>query len=135
MDLHKVTIAVAVADGVRGGEIRRLGIFPNRAEAVARLASRLARDGQALSFRYEAGPCGYGLQRQLEGHTRLVVAPSPIPSEPGDRVKTDRRDALSSAKLHRAGELTAVGCQMRRTRRHGRILPAGRPGPWPIAAG
>ena len=56
--------------------------------------------GRELSFCYEAGPCGYGLQRQLEGlgHACMVVAPSLIPSKPGDRVKTDRRDALSLAK-------------------------------------
>ena len=110
MDVHKATIAVAVAEGVWGGEVRQLGIFPNRAEVVAKLAGRLAKDGRELSFGYEAGPCGYGLQRQLEGlgHACVVVAPSLIPSKPGDRVKTDRRDALSLAKLHRAGELTAV---------------------------
>jgi len=110
MDVHKATIAVAVAEGVRGGEVRQLGIFPNRAEVIAKLAKRLAGDGRELSFCYEAGPCGYGLQRQLEGlgHACVVVAPSLIPSKPGDRVKTDRRDALSLAKLHRAGELTAV---------------------------
>ena len=110
MDVHKATIAVAVAEGVRGGEVRQLGIFPNRAEVIAKLAGRLAGDGRELSFCYEAGPCGYGLQRQLEGlgHACVVVAPSLIPSKPGDRVKTDRRDALSLAKLHRAGELTAV---------------------------
>ena len=109
MDVHKATIAVAVAEGVRGGEVRQLGIFPNRAEAIAKLAERLAGDGRELSFCYEAGPCGYGLQRQLEGlgHACLVVAPSLIPSKPGDRVKTDRRDAMALAKLHRAGELTA----------------------------
>jgi transposase len=110
MDVHKATIAVAVADGVRGGEVRQLGIFANRAEVVAKLAGRLAGGGRELSFCYEAGPCGYGLQRQLEGpgHACVVVAPSLIPSKPGDRVKTDRRDALSLAKLHRAGELTPV---------------------------
>ena len=110
MDVHKATIAVAVAEGVRGGEVRQLGIFPNRAEVIAKLAGRLAGDGRELSFCYEAGPCGYGLQRQLEGlgHACVVVAPSLIPSKPGDRVKTDRRDASSLAKLHRAGELTAV---------------------------
>ena len=110
MDVHKATIAVAVAEGVRGGEVRQLGIFPNRAEVIAKLAGRLAGDGRELSFCYEAGPCGYGLQRQLEGlgHACVVVAPSLIPSKPGDRVKTDRRDALSLAKLHRAGELTAL---------------------------
>ena len=79
MDVHKATIAVAVAEGARGGEVRQLGIFPNRAEVIAKLAGRLAGDGRELSFCYEAGPCGYGLQRQLEGlgHACVVVAPSP----------------------------------------------------------
>ena len=60
MDVHKATIAVAVAEGVRGGEVRQLGIFANRAEVIAKLAGRLAKDGRELSFCYEAGPCGYG---------------------------------------------------------------------------
>ena len=109
MDVHKATIAVAVAEGVRGGEVRQLGIFPNRAEAIAKLAERLVGDRREPSFYYE-GPYGYGLQRQLEGlgHACLVVAPSLIPSKPGDRVKTDRRDPMALAKLHQAGELTAV---------------------------
>ncbi len=69
-----------------------------------------AGDGVKLRFCYEAGPCGYGIQRQLSarGHECVVVAPSLIPKRPGDRVKTDRRDAASLARLHRAGELTAV---------------------------
>ena len=110
LDVHKATIAVAVAEGIRGGEVRQLGIFANRADVIAKLAARLSETGQELSFCYEAGPCGYGLQRQLEGlgHACVVVAPSLIPSKPGDRVKTDRRDAVALAKLHRAGELTAV---------------------------
>jgi transposase len=63
-----------------------------------------------LRFGYEAGPCGYGIQRQLSahGHECIVVAPSLIPKRPGDRIKTDRRDACNLAKLHRAGELTTV---------------------------
>ena len=63
-----------------------------------------------LSFCYEAGPCGYGVHRQLSslGLDCLVVAPALIPRKAGDRVKTDRRDSLSLARLHRAGELTAV---------------------------
>jgi transposase len=70
----------------------------------------LAKGGRRLSFCYEAGPCGYGLYRQLTGlgHTCFVVAPSLIPMRAGDRVKTDRRDAVMLAKLHRAGELSAV---------------------------
>ena len=79
---------------------------------VLRQAGRAAGKGRhrRLSFCYEAGPCGYGLHRLLSGlgHDCVVVAPSLIPSKPGDRVKTDRRDALMLAKLHRAGELTAV---------------------------
>jgi transposase len=110
LDVHKATIAVAVAEGVRGGEVRQLGVFPNRAEVIEKLAGKLASRGRELSFCYEAGPCGYGLQRQLEGlgHNCAVVAPSLIPTKAGDRVKTDRRDALSLARLHRAGELTPV---------------------------
>ena len=69
-----------------------------------------ARQGAALRFCYEAGPCGYGIQRQLSalGHECIVVAPALIPKRAGDGVKTDRRDGTSLAKLHRAGKLTAV---------------------------
>lgn len=104
------SIAFAAWEDSRSGEVRQLQIFPNRTEFVAKLAGRLALDGRELSFCYEAGPCGYGLQRQLEGlgHACVVAALSLIPSKPGDRVKADRRDALSLAELHRAGELTAV---------------------------
>ena len=75
-----------------------------------RLAERLGRRGERLRFCYEAGPCGYGLHRLLSrlGHDCAVVAPSLIPKKPGDRVKTNRRDAAMLARLHRAGELTSV---------------------------
>jgi transposase len=74
------------------------------------LAAKLSRGGHQLRFCYEAGPCGYDIQRQLSlaGHDCVVVAPSLIPSKPGDRIKTDRRDAISLPNLHRAGELTPV---------------------------
>jgi transposase len=110
LDVHKATVSVAVAEGRRGGEVRHLGTFPNRADQIAKFAQRLAREGRRLSFCYEAGPCGYGLYRLLIslGHDCIVVAPSLIPMKAGDRVKTDRRDAAMLAKLHRAGELTAV---------------------------
>ena len=110
LDVHKATIAVAVAEGARGGEVRELGNFLNRPDHIGKLVARLAKGGRSLSFCYEAGPCGYGLYRQLTGlgHECMVVAPSLIPMKAGDRVKTDRRDALMLAKLHRAGELTAV---------------------------
>ena len=110
LDVHKVTISVAVAQGERGGEVRHWGTIPNRADHVRKLVDKLVMDGRGLRICYEAGPCGYGLYRQLTslGHDCVVVAPSLIPVKAGDRVKSDRRDALMLAKLHRAGELTSV---------------------------
>lgn len=63
LDVHKSTVAVAVAEGVRGGEVRQFGTIPNRADHIAKLAEKLAKGGRRLSFCYEAGPCGYGLHR------------------------------------------------------------------------
>ena len=82
MDVHKATAAVAAAARVRGGEVRQLGILPNLAEVITKLAGRLAGDGRELSFCYEAGTCSYVLQRYLEalGHACMVVAPSLIPN-------------------------------------------------------
>jgi transposase len=90
--------------------VRHHGVVENRADILARLAERLGRRGERLRFCYEAGPCGYGLHRLLSrlGHDCAVVAPSLIPKKPGDRVKTNRRDAAMLARLHRAGELTSV---------------------------
>lgn len=104
--MHKASISVAVADGVRGGAVRHLGSVPNRPDHIRKLLEKLASAGAQLHFCYEVGPCGYGLHRQLVemGHDCSVIAPSLI----GDRIKTDRRDAVMLAKLHRAGELTAV---------------------------
>ena len=109
LDVHKETIAVSVAES-EGGEVRYLGEVSNTADSVVKLVKRLRKEGAKLSFCYEAGPCGYGLHRQLLdlGQDCQVVAPSLIPKKPGDRVKTDRRDSLNLARLHRAGELTAV---------------------------
>jgi len=109
LDVHKETIAVSVAEA-DGGEVRFLGEVPNTADSLVKLVKRLRKEGAKLSFCYEAGPCGYGLHRQLLdlGQDCQVVAPSLIPKKPGDRVKTDRRDSLNLARLHRAGELTAV---------------------------
>ncbi|WP_035697269.1 IS110 family transposase [Bradyrhizobium liaoningense] len=110
LDVHKATISVAVAEAMRGGEVRNLGIIPNRGDQIDKLAKKLGKGDRQVSFCYEAGPCGYGLHRQLTrlGHNCIVVAPSLIPMKAGDRVKTDRRDAAMLAKLHRSGELTAV---------------------------
>lgn len=111
LDVHKDTIAVAVAEAGRGAP-RFEGEIKNTPKAVAKLVARLCSHfgGQVLLWCYEAGPCGYVLHRQLVslGQGCIVVAPSQIPTKPGDRVKTDRRDALKLARLLRAGELTAV---------------------------
>lgn len=110
LDVHKATIAVALAEADKRGEVRQHGQIANTPAALKEVAARLSRRGADLRFCYEAGPCGYGIHRQLTGlgHGCVVVAPSLIPRRPGDRIKTDRRDAINLAKLHRAGELTAV---------------------------
>jgi transposase len=110
LDVHKATISVAIAQGELGGEVRHRGSVPHGPDHIRKLVEKLAVGGARLHFCYEAGPCGYGLHRQLVemGHECIVVAPSLIPVKAGDRVKTDRRDAVMLAKLHRAGELTAV---------------------------
>ena len=87
-----------------------MGAFANRTDVLRKMVERLERRGGQLRFCYEAGPCGYGLHRFLTGlgHACAVVAPSLIPIKAGDRIKTDRRDAVMLARLHRAGELTEV---------------------------
>jgi transposase len=109
-DTSKLRNAVAIAEGGRGGEVRFLGEIENSEAATAKLVRKLERQYQRLTFCYEAGPTGYGLHRQITelGHECIVAAPSLIPKRPGDRVKTNRRDGVSLAKLLRAGELTAV---------------------------
>jgi transposase len=109
MDVHKDTIAVAVA--YPGREVPEyLGEIAHNSAGIRKLLKRLGKHGEELDFCYEAGPCGYGLYRLLTGmgYPCAVVAPSLIPRKAGDRLKTDRRDALQLARLHRAGELTAV---------------------------
>jgi len=110
LDVHNETIAVALAEGTTRGEVCKHGQISNTPAALTRLSVKLSRSGSVLRFCYEAGPCGYGIQRQLAaaGHDCVVVAPSLIPRKPGDRIKTDRRDAINLAGLHRAGALTAV---------------------------
>ena len=110
LDVHKDTIAVAVAVAGKREEVREYGKIANTSDALKTLTARLSRAATELRFCYEAGPCGYGIQRQLAaaGHGCVVVAPSLIPRRPGDRIKTDRRDAVNLARLHRAGELTPV---------------------------
>src|SRR5487761_1114902 len=107
LDVHAETISVAVAE--QGGEIRSLGVIPNREESIRKLVKKLG-PVEELRFCYEAGPTGYALYWQLTrmGAKCEVVAPTLVPVKAGDRVKTDRRDALKLARNYRAGELTAV---------------------------
>jgi transposase len=110
LDTSKLRNAVAIAEEGRDGEVRYLGEIDNTPTAIGRLVRKLAKQHSAVTFCYEAGPTGYGLYRQITGlgHACIVVAPSLIPQRPGDRVKTNRRDALSLVRQLRAGELTAV---------------------------
>jgi transposase len=110
LDVHKETVAVAVAEGERGGEVRFYGTISNEDDAVRGLVKGLGGSGTTLSWCYEAGPCGYGLQRLLTKLAQpcIVIAPSMMPRRPGDQVKTDRRDAMTLARLLRAGELDPI---------------------------
>lgn len=111
LDVHKETIAIAVAEPGRQEPVYE-GEIANTPKRIERKIRRLSEryGGGLLQFVYEAGPCGYGLYRQLlaSGHDAQVVAPSRIPKEPGERIKTDRRDALKLARLARSGDLTPV---------------------------
>ncbi|MBB3315406.1 transposase [Rhizobium sp. BK181] len=110
IDVAKLKNAIAIADAGRTGEIRFLGEFDASASSMRRTIQRIAAKFDRVIFCYEAGPTGYGLYRLILslGHECTVVAPSLIPRKPGDRVKTNRRDALALARLLRAGELTSV---------------------------
>jgi transposase len=111
LDVHNDTIAVTLAPS-QSTEVRRYGIIGGTHDDVLRLIKRLAaaHPGVELRFCYEAGPRGYPLCRfiRAQGYACIIVAPSRVPRQPGDRVKTDRRDADQLARLYRAGELTAI---------------------------
>ena len=107
LDVHKDTIAVC---RLGGDEQREEACqIPNDLRAIRKLFGRLAKQGE-LRVCYEAGPCGYELRRELERMSIAceVIAPSLIPRRPGERIKTDRRDARKLARLYRAGELTTI---------------------------
>ena len=110
MDVHKKTITVAIADDGRNGQVRSYGTLANNINALDKFCRKMVSTASQLHFVYEAGPCGYGIYRHLthKGFDCKVIAPSMIPRKSGDRIKTDRRDARMLARLHRAGELTAV---------------------------
>jgi transposase len=107
LDVHAETIAIAVAEAE--GEVRSLGMIPNRPESIQRLVKKLGPPNR-LRMCYEAGPTGYVVYWQLTalGVKCDVIAPTLVPTKAGDRVKTDRRDALKLARCYRAGDLTPV---------------------------
>ena len=108
LDVHMATIAVAVAE--EDGAVEEFGTIVNEPSAIGKLVTKLSAPGVRLKIAYEAGPTGYVLHRQLSGVgiDSVVVAPSLIPQRSGDRVKTDRRDAVKLARLLRSGDLTPV---------------------------
>jgi transposase len=110
MDVHKDSIAVAYIAQEHGAEVTYLGTIGTRQCDIDQLVRKMQSKAKHLIFVYEAGPCGYWLYRYLtkKGYDCWVVAPSLIPKKAGDRVTTDRRDAIQLARLARSGDLTAV---------------------------
>src|SRR5215510_2804731 len=110
MDVHKETIAVAYVAPESGAEVTSLGTIGTRQGDFDQLVRTMQSKAQHLIFVYEAGPCGYGLSRYLtkKGSACWVVAPSLIPQKSGERVKTNRRDAVQLARLARSGDLPLV---------------------------
>jgi transposase len=108
LDVHKASISVAIAE--ESGTPTSYGKVDNDRSAIRKLMTRLGGPEVEVRVAYEAGPTGYALHRQLTtlGIDCMVVAPSLIPKQPGDKVKTDRRDALKLARLLRSGDLTPV---------------------------
>ena len=110
LDVHKDTIDIAIAESNGSKEVRHYGKIDGDLTALDKAVRKLQSKGSELRFVYEAGPCGYDIYRHLAKQklSCIVVAPSLIPKKSGDRIKTDRRDAMGLARLYRAGELTAV---------------------------
>jgi transposase len=110
LDVHKESIAVAYVAREHGAEVTSLGTIGTRQCDIDHLIRKLQSKAKHLVFVYEAGPCGYWLYRYLtqKGHVCWVVAPSLMPKKAGDRVNTDRRDAVQLARLMRSGDLTPV---------------------------
>jgi transposase len=108
LDVHKDSIVAACSVGL--GEVSDLGKIGVLQRDMRKLCQRVQSKASHVVFVYEAGPCGYGLQRQLQraGFTCHVCAPSLIPRKAGDRVKTDRRDAQKLVRALRADELSFV---------------------------
>jgi len=108
LDVHKETIVAAILPYGHKDVTEKVSI-ENHPKAIEKLVNRVTRQGPA-EFVYEAGPCGYQVQRQIAGlgHHCAVIAPSLTPVRPGDRVKTDKRDAVNLARFYRSGDLTEV---------------------------
>jgi len=107
LDVHKNTIDVAMADE---DQVRSYGKINNTPDALDKVLKKLQSGKSELSVVYEAGPCGYQIHRHLtsKGISCSVAAPSLIPRRSGNRIKTDRRDAINLARLFRSGELTCI---------------------------
>jgi transposase len=110
MDMHKESMAVAYVAHTHGAEVTSWGAIGTRQCAIDQLLRKMPSKATHLLFVYEAGPCGSWLSRSLtnKGYDCWGVAPSLIPKKAGDRVKTNRRDAVQLARLARSGDLTAV---------------------------
>lgn len=109
LDVHKDSIHVATAE-MSGDAPASYGPIVNTPKSIAKMVTKFTQYGEVVGFCYEAGPCGYEIYRQISalGCDCMVMAPSLIPRRPGVRIKTDRRDARSLARLFRSGELTPV---------------------------
>lgn len=110
LDVHKDSTEIALAEHGGSQEVRRYGEIGGDLTSLDKAVRKLQSKGAELRFVYEAGPCGYDVYRHLtkKGFSCTVVAPSMVPKKSGNRVKTDRRDAESLARLHRSGDLTPV---------------------------
>lgn len=110
LDVHKDSIAVADVAQEHGAEVTSRGTIGTRHGDIDQLIRKMPSKAKHLVFVFEAGPCGYWLSRYLtqKGHVCWVVAPSLMPKKAGDRVQTDRRDAIQLARLMRSGDLSSV---------------------------
>src|SRR5262245_60635057 len=110
LDVHKDSIDIAVATTGRDGEVRHIGTIGGDLAAIDKSLRKLISAGHELHVVYEAGPCGFVLYRHLkqQGIEVEIVAPSSIPKPAGERIKTDKRDAMMLARLARAGELKGI---------------------------
>ena len=114
IDVAKLRNAIAVADGERGGEVRFIGEVDASDDSMRRVIQKIAAKHVRAHFCYEAGPTGYGLHRLITslGHECVVIAPSLIPRKPGDRVKTNRRDAVALQRAEQERRLREVAASV-----------------------